>query len=363
MKTFPVFDGHNDSITKILIEGDRDFLTRSQAGHIDLPRMHDGAMVGGFFAIFAPAESERERQNDYGFHINNFGYHIDLPKPVGFEYASRFVNDTLSLIEKTVASSDGKLAVVRHANEIHSNMERNAVSLLLALEGAEAISGSLDELQTYYDSGIRSIGPFWSRPNIFGTGVQFKFPSTPDIGEGLTDRGFELVRACNRLGIIVDCAHANLKGFWDIARTTTKPIVVTHADVHAICPSSRNVTDDQIKAVAESNGVIGINFEPITVLHDGFHLKDEPFEKTLADLEKMPIARIVDHIRYIAELVGVEYVSFGSDFDGAMMPQDLKDVSYMQNLIAALAESGFSEHEIELIAWKNWVRVIELSIT
>src|SRR5690606_28026338 len=133
--------------------------------------------------------------------------------------------------------------------------------MVLALEGAEAIRVDLSNLASWYDRGVRSLGLVWSRPNVFGEGVPFRFPHGPDTGAGLTGAGKALVEACNALGILVDLAHLNEQGFRDVAALSRAPLVVTHADVHAICPSTRNLTDAQIDAVAASGGVIGINFE------------------------------------------------------------------------------------------------------
>ena len=116
---------------------------------------------------------------------------------------------------------------------------------------------------------MRSLGLAWSRPNAFAHGVPFKFPHSPDTGPGLSPLGFDLVRLCNDLGVVVDLAHVNENGFWDVAKVTEKPIVVTHAGVHALCPSTRNLTDKQLDAIGESDGIIGINFHVGFLRHDG----------------------------------------------------------------------------------------------
>ncbi len=159
-------------------------------------------------------------------------------------------------------------------------------------------------------------------------GVPFRFPHSPDTGTGLTDAGTALVKACNNLGIMVDLAHLNERGFFDVAAISSAPLVVTHADVYAICPSTRNLTDDQIDAVAASGGVIGINFEPINT-HPQASIDQD-----------VPLTQITAHIDYIADRVGIDHVAFGSDFDGADMPRALKDTSWFTRPNRAIAASG-----------------------
>src|SRR5919202_1128991 len=121
-------------------------------------------------------------------------------------------------------------------------------------------AAELDALEVFYQAGLRSLGPVWSRPTAFGHGVPFAFPRSPDTGAGLTDAGKELVRACNRLGIMIDLSHLNEQGFWDVAGLSDAPLVATHSNAHALCPSTRNLTDEQLGAIAGSGGLVGVNF-------------------------------------------------------------------------------------------------------
>src|SRR5262249_13192549 len=148
--------------------------------------------------------------------------------------------------------------VARRADEF----EVGRVTVIMHMEGAEALSTDLSDLEEWYGRGLRSLGPVWSRPNAFGEGVPFAFPSTPDTGPGLTPAGRNLVNACNRLGILVDCSHLTEAGFWDVASLSLVPLVATHSNAHALCRSSRNLTDAQLDAIGESGGVVGINFTP-----------------------------------------------------------------------------------------------------
>src|SRR5207248_7858657 len=139
-------------------------------------------------------------------------------------------------------------------------MEGGTFAAILHFEGAEAIDADLNALEVFYQAGLRSIGIVWSRPNDFAQGVPFREGTSPDTGPGLTDAGRELVRACNRLGIMLDLSHLNEQGFWDVARLSEAPLVATHSNVHAITPSTRNLTDDQLKAIKDSEGIVGLNF-------------------------------------------------------------------------------------------------------
>jgi membrane dipeptidase len=220
--------------------------------------------------------------------------------------------------------------------------------VVLHFEGAEAIDPQLESLETWYAAGLRSLGPVWSRPNAFAHGVPFAFPSSPDTGPGLTPAGTRLVRRCAEFGIAVDLSHLNEAGFWDIAGLDAGPLIVSHAGVHALSACSRNLTDAQIDAVAKSGGLVGIVFACYFLRAD---FANEP--------ETTPLELIVEHVRYVADRVGVEHVAFGSDFDGATIPAALGDVSGYPKLLAALADAGFTPAEIRKIAWDNWRRVLD----
>jgi membrane dipeptidase len=218
---------------------------------------------------------------------------------------------------------------------------------VLHLEGAEAIDEELEALDHWYAAGLRSLGPVWSRPNHFAHGVPFIFPSSPDTGPGLTDAGQALVRRCAELGILVDLAHLNEAGFWDVARAEVGPLVASHSAAHAICPCSRNLTDRQLDAIAESDGLVGIVFASLFLRPD--------FE----DTTDTPMSVIVEHACYVAERIGVRHVALGSDFDGAVIPDELGDVAGVPKLIEALADAGFDSQELEALAWDNWRRVLD----
>ena len=157
-------------------------------------------------------------------------------------------------------ASEGALKICRTAADVRACLASGTIAAILHMEGAEAIDDSLDALHLFHAMGLRSLGPVWSRPTIFGHGVPFAFPSSPDTGPGLTDAGKRLVAECNRLRIMLDLSHMNEAGFNDVARLSDAPLVATHSNAHAICPSSRNLTDRQLAMIRDSGGMVGLNF-------------------------------------------------------------------------------------------------------
>jgi membrane dipeptidase len=346
----PVFDGHNDTLIDLYAPeegGERSFFERSEKGHVDLPRAREGGLIGGIFAIFTPAPpGSPEQDRDYGLTVTEDGYVVKPRSAVEHGYSREFTDGVIDLAHRLQQESEGQVALVGRYQELEDNLERGVLSVVLGLEGASAIQEDLANLEQYYSRGLRSLGLVWSRPNVFGHGVPFRFPSSPDAGPGLTEAGRELVEECNRLGILIDLAHINERGFWDVAELSDAPLVVSHAGVHAVCASTRNLTDEQIDAVGESNGLVGIIFAPGMTRPDGERDGD------------IALTGLVRHIDYVAERIGVDHVALGSDFDGAQMPSKLADVAHLLNLIQALQDRGYDDDSLEKIGYRNWFRVL-----
>lgn len=345
--SIPVFDGHNDSLLMTYTPElpQRSLLVRSDAGHIDLPRAESGGMFGGLFAIsVAHPDQQFPDPEDTGKTDEDTSW--ILVDPVSPNHAKAVTDRGIREFKSIIAASGGRMAMATTVEEILDARERGVLSAVLHFEGAEAIDENLDNLNDYYRQGLRSVGLVWSRENVFGHGVTFGFPGSPDTGPGLTDAGRRLVRQCNQLGIMLDLAHLNEKGFWDVERISSAPLVATHSCVHVLCPSPRNLTDKQLDAIAASNGVVGINFCVAFLREDGKNNTDTPLETMVA------------HFRYIADRIGVAHVAFGSDFDGASIPKVIGDVAGMPKLIDALQSDGFSRADLEKIAWGNWMRVL-----
>ena len=230
--------------------------------------------------------------------------------------------------------------------EIGKAMDAGVFACVLHMEGCEPIDEELEALETFHAAGLRSLGPVWSRPNQFGHGVPFAYPSSPDTGPGLTAAGERLVKACNEIGILVDLAHLTEQGFWDVARISDQPLVVSHANAHALTPVARNLTDRQLDAVRGSGGLVGLNFAVGMLRRDGR-------EDTAT-----PLSDMVRHVDHLVARLGIEGVGLGSDFDGAPIPAGIGDAAGLQKLVAALRAAGYGEADLGKICRGNWLRVL-----
>lgn len=332
----PIFDGHNDTVLSIARTG-RSFFERGAAdtalfaggdgGHLDLPRAREGGFGGGFFAVYVPDAADGRR-------------------PMPLDYAQARALASLATLRKIAVASDGAVSVVTTAAEIEARLSEGTVAMLLHLEGAEPIDAEGRALEVYYAAGVRSVGLTHSRDNIFGHGVHGPFPGSPDTGPGLTEAGKQLVRLCNELGVVIDLSHLNEKGFWDVARISEDPLVATHSNSHALTPHPRNLTVEQLDAVRDSNGIVGLNFAVSFLREDGGRDADTP------------VSRMVDHIEYLTDTIGIERVALGSDYDGTIVPRAIGDAAGLPVLLDALRERGYDDVAIEKIAWRNWVRVL-----
>jgi membrane dipeptidase len=344
------FDGHNDSLTR---DDHARFATGREGGHLDLPRMAAADMRGGIFAVFIRNPETADFQPAKSKRPGGAG-----PAPE-LDHGLAAAASTVAAGRLWAMEAAGQMRVARTIGDIDAAAEGGLTPAdsaateaappvaVLHLEGSEAIDADLEALDLWYAAGLRSLGPVWSRPNWFGTGVRFRFPATPDIGPGLTDAGKALARRCAELGIVFDLAHMNEAGFWDTLRLEAAPLVVSHAGAHAICPNSRCLTDAQIDAVGETGGLVGIVYAPAFLRPDGKH-----------DPSGTPLELIVRHARHVAERIGVEHVALGSDFDGTEVPDELGDVTGVPRLLEEFAKHGFSASEVEAIAWGNWRRTL-----
>ena len=343
--TIPFFDGHNDTLLRLLEAPGRDkeraFIEGSKEGHIDLPRARAGGMKGGFFAMFPPPL----KSSPVGVSGGAAGPDPNLPPELALSDALGSTNGMASVLLRLERA--GALAVCRNAAELRAAMDRDELAAIFHIEGAEAIDTDFRSLDVLYAAGLRSIGITWSRANAFGTGVPFRFNTDPDIGPGLSDAGKELVRLCNQMGVMIDLSHLNAAGFRDVAAITTHPLVATHSNVHAICPHARNLVDWQLAAIRESGGMVGLNYATGFLRPDGKFVADTPLEI------------LVRHVDALVEALGEDGVALGSDFDGTMMPAAIGDVTGVQKLLQALLDKGYGAELVGKIALGNWVRMVE----
>lgn len=252
-----------------------------------------------------------------------------------------------------------RLALCRTFEEIIAARARDQIALLLTMEGVEPLGTDLQLLHTFYDLGLRALSPTHARPNEAGAGGVFAASGSP--ATGLTDFGRDLVRECERLGIILDLAHINPAGFEEIASLTTRPLIVSHTNARHFYDIERNISDEQIKMIGERGGVIGVNAILVS-----------------ADREKATLDHYVDHIEHIAGLIGIEGVAIGFDFCEFLWdlmpaakrealeakltkPHFLPDLTHhgqARNLTRKLIERGFSDEQIALLLRENWMRVL-----
>jgi membrane dipeptidase len=311
---YPIIDGHTDYILSVLETG-RDFFAESAVGHVDLPRARRGGVAAMLSAVFV--------RDAY------------LPT----QALAQTLRATDKLLEMERASG-GALRLVTSVSQLERCLEDGTFGVIVHFEGAEAIDPEFAVLRLAYRLGLRSLGLTWSRPNIFAKGV-----GPEDGGRGLTGLGRKLVGACNEMGIVIDVSHLNDAGFWDVIECSTQPVVASHSNCRSLCPVARNLSDEQIRALAAKGGLLGINF------HVGFLRAgaEHPDEATIAD--------VIAHIDHVVELVGVDHVAFGSDFDGATMPHDLPDVAALPRLVEALLRHGYDDAAVRKICAENWLRV------
>lgn len=312
----PIIDGHTDFVLN-LIKTKRNFLEELDTGHVDLPRARRGGIGAMLSAIYIP--------NDY------------LPQHALIETLRG-----VDLLKRTIAASQGEMELIRTYGQLVDCLDRGVFGAILHYEGAEAIDPDFAVLRLSYELGLRSLGLTWSRPNIFADGV-----GPRNEGRGLTGLGKELVRQCNEMGVLIDVSHLNEPGFWDVIETSTRPIVASHSNARAVCDHERNLTDEQIKALAKNGGLMGLNYAV------GFIV---PGARSGADVS---LSAMVDHIDHVVDLVGIEHVALGSDYDGATVPDVVGDAGRVQSLIEELARRGYDDAAIARICRDNWLRVLK----
>ena len=342
-----VFDGHNDTILKLeraarTGEG-LDFAGGAEGLDIDLPRARDSGFAGGFFAMFTPAFDNGEI----------VAFDRSDPRryaPVDRQVALDFTLAMFARMRRLAAELPDDLALCGSATDIAEAMDQGRVAVLPHIEGAECIDTGLDTLEVLYGAGLRSLGLVWSRPNAFAHGAPIYPDESYDAKAGLTDAGRALVRECDAMGVMIDLSHLNEGGFWEVAKIATKPLVATHSNAHSLSPCPRNLTDDQLKAVRESGGLVGLNFNV------GFLRAD------CEDNLDTPITTMLRHLDHLIEHLGEEGVALGSDFDGCSLPKEIRDVTGLPRLVAAMRQAGYGEALIARSCHRNWLDLLARTI-
>jgi membrane dipeptidase len=309
-----VFDGHCDTILEI-INHKRTLEKKSTTGHLDIPRMKEGGVGVQFFAVFIE----------------------DIYKP------DRSLKRTLQLIDcfyREIEKNQDDISLVTNYNQIKEVNRAGKIAAILSIEGGEALEGDLGVLRVLYKLGIRLLTLTWNQRNQIADGI-----GESRTGSGLTEFGLKVIDEMNRLGMLIDVSHLSETGFWDVVKRSKTPIVASHSNCYALCPHLRNLKDEQIKALADKDGVIGITFVPN-------FLTQEKRKTTVKD--------VVKHIDYLVEKVGVDYVGLGSDFDGTGgLPLGLEGVDKIPNITKGLLDRGYKEKNIKKILGGNFLRVFK----
>ena len=351
-----ILDSHCDTASQ-LCRG-RDMSVEEPHSHVDIPKMLRGGVGAMFFAAYCPASLKGES-------------------------ATNYAKQLLRLTESMVESRPDVLALAKSADDIRNNHTKGLISILLAIENGEPICDSLELLHQFYDMGVRYMTLCHSADNLICDSCASSAPRW----NGLSPFGKEVVKAMNSLGMLVDVSHISDKSFYDVLETSSRPVVATHSCCRALAHHPRNMTDEMIRKLAEAGGVIQVNFYPV-FLDDGFAERyaagkwgdkcdeaEEPFIKNpsspvnrkrwydfldlmYASLDRTPYERIVDHIDHIVELVGIDYVGIGSDFDGiSVAPHGMEDVSCISKVFDEMRRRGYSEEEISKVASGNFLRI------
>lgn len=357
-----IVDGHMDFPLRMYNSGNDlngevfDFMTRSNEGNIDYVRAKEGGVDAPFMAIYIAASYQEKG-------------------------GAKVLADTLiMMVERLVETWPDKLALARSPEDIEANFKKGLLSLPMGIENAAAIEDDLSNVEYFYSRGIRYMTLTHGKDNLVGD-------SSYDDAEthgGLSEFGKQVVKEMNRLGMIIDVSHITDKTFFDVAEVSEAPIVATHSSARSFTPGfERNVSDEIIQKLAEKKGMVMITFGG-SFLDQAYseanaanraHIQEWLKENNLTyrdesaqeyirayTADKKPVvhvSKVVDHIDHVVNLVGIDYVGLGSDFDGVgdTLPEGLKDASMYPNIIAELLKRGYSRADIEKICSKNFFRV------
>lgn len=356
-------DMHADT-TQRLLDEQLDISRRLPDGHFDNVRARDGGLDAQFFSIWVEPEL--------------FGG--------GGAGAMKRADDQIAVVQALPDRYPETWDLATTSADIRRIAAAGKLAALMGLEGGYAIDERLENVQRYYQMGVRYMSPAWS------VSTSWAGSSNDEVGQtrGLNDFGKSVIREMNRLGMMVDVSHVSDKTFWDIIHTSSKPIIATHSGCRAITDVPRNLDDEMIRAIAKGGGVVCVLFYP-AFLEPGWDDKKKKVDAEIASLvqkasekESGPVAhkkiardrvrreeyakrlphtsvsRLVDHIAHIVKLVGVDYVGVGSDFDGVQSTlSDLATVEDLPNLTRELLRRGYTESDVEKILGANVLRVME----
>ncbi len=307
-----VVDAHCDTLT-VLTQQKRTLGECSDCGHLDLPRLRQGGIDVQFFAIFVGPENSRQ--------------------PVSY------TNEIIALFQEAMHANSSLICHVKNSQDIEKAMKANKICAVLTIEGGEAIRGSIEQLEAYYRQGVRALTLTWNGRNELADGVGVG----PEAG-GLTILGRQVVQRMTELGIIIDVSHLSQPSFWDVISEVKVPLAASHSNCYSLCSHIRNLTDEQVRAIAMRGGVIGVTYMPQFI-----------------DVGCASLDRLIDHIDHLYKVGGISCIGLGSDFDGIDdTPAGLEHAGVaVPNISAALQQRGFTSSEIDKILGANWLRLFK----
>lgn len=327
-----IIDMHCDTISSLMDNNDH-LLDANRM--INISKLQAGDYLLQCFAMFVMYKNEK---------IENYS---------PYDYCNKMIDR----YEKEIELCKDYIKPALKYSDIENNINNNIITSLLTIEEGGVLEGKIENLEHFYNRGVRLMTLTWNfnneigHPNIDFTSLPEQSVRKQDVvflpntKDGLTDFGKKVVRKMNELGMVIDCSHAGDKTFYDVIELSKKPIVCSHSCSRSICNHVRNMTDDMLLKLKENGGVVGINY-----CHD--FIKDSDGCASIKD--------IVKHIVYIKNLIGIDYIGLGSDFDGIENDNiELKDASLMPLLIEELQKQNFTNEEIEKITYKNVLRVFK----
>lgn len=333
MTAMKIIDMHCDTISELF---HKDVPLKTNSLHIDLDKLKSSSYLLQNFALFIPIRDIAEDETDQTKENKN---------PL---------EEVLQLVDcyyKQIEKNESIIAPVYQYNDILKNEQQNKISAFLTVEEGGVCKGNLSFLRILYRLGVRMMTLTWNFPNEIGYPNLTYDPDThlpnflaPNTKDGLTEQGFAFLDEMEQLGMIIDVSHLSDAGFYDVLNHTKKPFVASHSNSRAVCPSIRNLTDDMIRALGNRGSVTGLNF------CNNFLYEDKGLENTALDW-------IVLHAKHIKNIGGIECLGLGSDFDGIPTNEDIPSASYMPVLYDTLKKAGFTSSELDLIFYKNVLRV------
>lgn len=353
-KDILVVDGHNDVIISSILDG-HDISNRLSTGHTDIPRLIEGGVDVQVFAVWS---DDKKWKKD----------------------AFKHANDQIDALEKVIKKNKDKIAIAKSVNEIYRLQKKGKIAAVIGIEGGNMIEESIPNLVKLHNRGAKYLTLTWNYNLSWATAASVEDSKPANEQHGLSEKGKEIIRKMNDLGMMVDLSHASKKTFYDVLDVSSKPILVSHSNAATLTPHSRNLDDAQLEALKKNKGVVGVNF------YSGF--LDTAFESRIHQLydnhfgtltEKISASRkyhklpkelkfqadvkldlLLNHIDYLVSKVGIDHVAIGSDYDGIeSTPQYLEDVSKLPMLTKALLERDYKKEDVAKIMGLNFLRIMQ----